>query len=93
MQNLPDKLSRKALKKCFDAIDESTWDYFFDTEKRNGLAEHRLLDEGKMVSYSTKGVMQWLVWKGHYTPADFVQAPKLGGGWAGLKVRTHSLAG
>lgn len=93
MNNLPDCLSRKAIKKCFDNIDEATWDYIFDMEKKNGFADHRLPTDGRFANYSTKGVLSWLVWKGYYTPADFVQQPKLGGGWAGLQVRTHSLAG
>lgn len=92
MQNLPDKLSRKALRKCFDNISEATWDYLFDVEKQNGLHAHRLECAG-LAHYSTKGVMSWLVERGYYTPADFVQQPTLGGGWAGLKIRTHSLAG
>lgn len=90
--NLPDKLSRKALKRCFDTISEGTWGYIFDMEKHNGLHEHRV-DGCGLAHYSTKGVMNWLVARGYYTPADFAQQPSLGGGWAGLNVRTHSLAG
>ena len=93
MIGLPHKLTRKALKRCFDNVSEKTWDYYYDHEKENGLAEFLISNGHRIVVYDSKGVIQWLISKGHYAPNEFQNQPKLSRHWADLNIHTHILAG
>lgn len=91
---LPEKIGRKACRKCFPRMSEATWDYLFDTEKRNGLIECRVDGPDSLVYYNVEKLKQFLCMKGYYTPDDFSPvAASASGIWAGLQVRQHRLAG
>lgn len=89
---LPEKLSRKALKRCFDNIGEATWDYYFDYERKNGLRDCRVTVSGVIVYYSTEKIKTWLVMQGHFTPAEFEATSRPSNGWGAMQIRTHQLA-
>lgn len=87
---LPSKLTRKAIKQCFDKLSEAQWDHLFEHEKKNGLHAHRVEgDYPQHAYYSTQGVKGWLLTHAHYRPSDFEQ-PSLP--W-GMTVRRHAMAG
>lgn len=93
MNNLPDKLSRKAVIKIFDQLSPTKWEKLFEREDGNGLA--KLRGEGDFPGrayYETAGLIQWLVRNGYYMPEQNVskidRAPR-----AMPSVRTHILAG
>ncbi len=59
MNNLPTKLSRKAVTKIFDVITPSAWESLFKREDDNGLVKYRGNgDFPHRPYYSTKGVIQ-----------------------------------
>ena len=93
MKSPPFRANRRALKAIFIKVDAKTWEYLFDAEKHNGLHEHRVKGPLCQAFYNTSGVMDWLCEMGYYTPAEFERAESLSPAWAGLAVRTHSLAG
>ena len=94
---LPDKLSRRAIRKFFPLLSEGRWNALFDREKSNGLYEIRVEGPNSCLFkayYDLERLKTWLVMKGYYTPADFdIAMPTPSGVWAGLQVRTHRLAG
>jgi hypothetical protein len=70
--NLPDKLNRKAVKLNFTKLSNETWEYLFDYEKQNGLAQCRTPGWGvKHAWYATKSLKGWLIEHCYYTPEDF----------------------
>ena len=93
MKHLPDRICRRAAKKCFTKLNEPTWNYLFRHEKENGLHALRAKDEHARAYYRTDDLMKWLVKEAYYTPADFDDSPNQANGWRGLNVRTHTLAG
>ena len=95
---LPETFVRAAVKRNFDKISLETWDYLFDYEKENGLAQCRVPPEWgiRRAWYSVTAIKAWLVDRGYYTLKDFDAE-----GWPiptrreiprGLKVTTHVLA-
>ena len=84
--NPPDKMTRKALKEQFHKVSFETWDYLFDHEKENGLAQCRTQGfDRKMVWYDTKQVKQWLVCHCYYAIDDFKAKRHITASpWAGL---------
>ena len=92
MKNLPDRLCRKAVRKCFTKVNEPTWNYLFRHEKENGLRAIRAKDEHERAYYRTIDLMKWLIKEAYYTPAEFDDTPQPGNRWNGLSVRTHALA-
>ena len=95
LKNQPVRASRRALKNLFVKVDVSTWDYLFDTERKNGLYAYRVKGPSALYAfYNVDGVMTWLVEMGYYTPADFEShVDKPSNHWSGLQVRTHALHG
>jgi hypothetical protein len=93
---LPEKLNRRAVKANFDKVPGATWEYLFDHEKENGLGACRTTGWSvKQAFYATKPLIQWLIDRGYYTPADFKLAPDLvksDSPWAVLNVRRHAIA-
>lgn len=72
---LPSSLNRKTLKRVFFRLPDRTWEYLFDHEKENGLAECRIKGYGgKELWYSTDQVKSWLVARCYYLPEDFGKA-------------------
>lgn len=93
--DLPDKLNRKAVVANFDNLSPKTWEYLFDHEKENGLAECRTEGWGaRHVWYATKPLMAWLVARCYYMPHEFEQKtinhPQ--GPFAALNVKRHAIA-
>lgn len=89
MTGLPCKLTRKAIKRCFDQLSEARWDYLFKYERSNGIHECRVEGPFDKAYYSTEALMAWLVTEGYYRPIDFNSLP----GFPQVSVRTHVLAG
>lgn len=87
MGNLPDKLTRLAVKRCFDALTEARWEYLFEQERMNGLAICRTEGPFKKAYYSTPALCAWLITEGYYRPEDFERRT------TAFTVRTHVLAG
>jgi hypothetical protein len=93
---LPEKLNRRAVKANFEKVPGATWEYLFDHEKENGLAECRTKGWGnKHAFYATQQLMQWLVDRGYYALVDFKPEKDLirqDSPWAVLGVKRHAMA-
>ena len=87
MGNLPDKLTRRAVKRCFEALTEGRWEWLFEHEADNGLAACRVDGPFKKAYYSTPRLAAWLITEGYYRPEDFERKT------SAFTVRTHVLAG
>ena len=93
MTKLPDRLSRKAVKQFFPKISGARWDYWFKYEKDNGIHALRVDGPFDKAYYSGQGIKEWLLSEGHYSPSDFEPGVRISGGWDGLSVTRHALAG
>ena len=96
MTKLPDKLTRNAVKRFFTKVPSAKWDYWFRHEKKNGLFEIRVPGPFDRAYYSGQGVKEWLLTEAIYGPEDFepdAAVPGMSGGWSGLSVRRHAMAG
>lgn len=92
---LPDKLNRKAVVSSFDNLSPKTWEYLFDHEKENGLAECRTKGwDGKRIWYATKPLMTWLVVRCYYMPHEFDEKNQSisQGPFAALNIKRHAIA-
>lgn len=68
----PQRLNRKAVKDKYRKLSGATWDYLFDHEKENRLAECRTEEPGRLVFYSRAKIERWLVERAHYREEEFV---------------------
>lgn len=92
MTNLPKRpLSRKAIKQFFDKVGEASWDYYFDIEKSNGLAQCRVEENGRLARYDPEKIKEWLLSEGHYRLYDF-DSPEIDR-FLHLPIRRHVMAG
>ena len=88
--DLPNSLSRNAVKAHFDKISEGRWEYYFRHEAENGLRALRT-DDGAFARayYDTELLKQWLVREAIYKVSDF-DAPAYLPSW--LSTRKHQAA-
>ena len=69
---LPPRLDRKTIKAVLTKLSNETWDYLFDYEKENGLAQCRTAGwNSKVICYDTEQLKTWLMERCYYLPEDF----------------------
>ena len=66
-------LTRPAIKNIFSKLNDEQWRGVFAREKSNGLHQANIGEKGAPL-YRAHLLKDWLVKKGHYTPAGFQEA-------------------
>ena len=74
---IPKRLNRNGIKHSFPRVSLSSWRYYFDHEKENGLFELRVIGPNKNAYYDVEKVMSWLMERNLYLRFDFNQPGEL----------------